>query len=138
MATVTRKIDDIDGTEAEYTVEFAVDGENFTIDLSQANAARFKNAMAEFIAHSTKVVHPVYVPKAVKRSGATSGTNRGGFTPEKLAQIREWARANGHTVADRGRIKSEILEAYHSSQKEEAESKSAERSVIAILNKEED
>lgn len=28
------------------------------------------------------------------------------------ARIRRWARANGHTVSDRGRIPAEIVEAY--------------------------
>ncbi|MBQ9918656.1 MAG: Lsr2 family protein, partial [Microbacterium sp.] len=29
-----------------------------------------------------------------------------------LAAVREWARANGHTVSDRGRIPASVLEAY--------------------------
>lgn len=39
----------------------------------------------------------------VKPAGASQGD---------LSAVREWARANGHEVADRGRIADEIHEAY--------------------------
>lgn len=135
MATVTRKIDDIDGTEAVETVEFMVQGQAYTIDLGDANREAFANAMAVFVAHATKVVHPVVVSKASKRSGSIPGTTRGVFSPEKLSQIREWASQNGHKVAPVGRIAATVLEAYQTAQKEEAEDSSAERSVIAQLTK---
>jgi hypothetical protein len=32
---------------------------------------------------------------------------------EQNAAIREWARKRGMSVSDRGRIPSEVLEAYH-------------------------
>ena len=28
------------------------------------------------------------------------------------AEVREWAKANGHTVADKGRISAEVREAF--------------------------
>lgn len=44
-------------------------------------------------------------------SGTTS-TGNAAKSPELLAKIREWARENGHEVADKGRIKAEIVSAY--------------------------
>ncbi|MFD4528424.1 histone-like nucleoid-structuring protein Lsr2 [Streptomyces sp. NPDC058470] len=45
------------------------------------------------------------------RSGMGSGR-----TPEELAAVRSWARANGHRVADKGMIAKKILDAYDAAQ----------------------
>ncbi len=45
----TEFIDDIDGSPAERTFTFAVDGTNYEIDLSAENIAEFKSAIGGFI-----------------------------------------------------------------------------------------
>lgn len=42
---ITEFIDDIDGSPAERTFAFAVDGTNYEIDLSADNIAEFNSAM---------------------------------------------------------------------------------------------
>ena len=42
------------------------------------------------------------------------GFGRAGRSREKTAAIREWAKANGHDVSDRGRIPSAVVAAYAS------------------------
>jgi hypothetical protein len=39
-------VDDLDGTEAAEQVEFAVDGRSYQIDLSAANSAKLREALA--------------------------------------------------------------------------------------------
>jgi hypothetical protein len=103
-----RLVDDLDGEVADETVEFGVDGKNYEIDLSTANAKRLRDALAEFVA-------------SARRAG---GRRRGGGAPAVAARrpsidreqnqaIREWARKRGMKVSDRGRIPAEVLEAYH-------------------------
>jgi hypothetical protein len=103
-----RLVDDLDGEVADETVEFGVDGKNYEIDLSTANAKKLRDALAEFVA-------------AARRAG---GRRRGGGAPaaatrrpsidrEQNQAIREWARKRGMKVSDRGRIPAEVLEAYH-------------------------
>jgi hypothetical protein len=103
-----RLVDDLDGEVADETVEFGVDGKNYEIDLSTANAKKLRDALAEFVA-------------AARRAG---GRRRGGGAPAAAARrpsidreqnqaIREWARKRGMKVSDRGRIPAEVLEAYH-------------------------
>ncbi|GGM83637.1 Lsr2 family protein [Longimycelium tulufanense] len=101
-------IDDLDGGTAAETVTFALDGVTYEIDLSETNAGILREALAEFVA-------------AARRAGGTAnGTGRrrpsSTITPparrEELQAIREWARAHGHTVSDRGRISAEIMNAY--------------------------
>jgi hypothetical protein len=103
-----RLVDDLDGDVADETVEFGVDGKNYEIDLSTANAKKLRDALAEFVA-------------SARRAG---GRRRGGGAPAAAARrpsidreqnqaIREWARKRGMKVSDRGRIPAEVLEAYH-------------------------
>jgi hypothetical protein len=35
------------------------------------------------------------------------------MTKDELANVRAWARSNGFDVSDRGRVKREVLDAYH-------------------------
>jgi hypothetical protein len=105
-------IDDLDGAEATQTVTFSLDGVDYEIDLSEENATRLREAIAEFVEHARRVTRPG------KRSGAT----RHGSTTSTLSEaarrtqnqaIRAWARKNGYTVLDRGRLAAEIISAYH-------------------------
>lgn len=53
--TVVELFDDLDGGRADETVSFALDGVEYEIDLSTANATALRNAMAEFIRHAHRV-----------------------------------------------------------------------------------
>ena len=103
MATVTKLVDDIDGTDATDTLEFSWGGDNYTIDLNDENATGFRNFMATYVMHATKVRHEV--KPAAKRSGATR-------TSSELNEIRDWARGAGFEVSSYGRVREEILTAY--------------------------
>lgn len=107
---VRQLIDDIDGTEIRdgdgERIEFSLRGVNYQIDLSSANAAKLDKALKP------------YIEAAAKVRGSGGGSRRskvgvaGKTSPEQLAAVREWARKNGYEVADRGRIKAEIVEAF--------------------------
>ncbi len=99
-------IDDIDGAEAEETVSFALDGVTYEIDLSSAHAAELRDAFATWIGHARKTA---------TRTGARpsgSAPRRTGTDRAQLAKIREWAKENGYQVSDRGRISSEVMNAF--------------------------
>ncbi len=99
--------DDLGGGEATQTVRFALDGRELEIDLTDENAIRLRKAFLPYIA-------------AGRRSGGRgSGSLSSGMSRDRsststgdLTAVRAWARANGYEVADRGRVKGEILEAY--------------------------
>lgn len=95
-------IDDLDGGDAAETVTFALDGVTYEIDLSENNAKKLRDDVAHWTGHA-------------RRSGGARGTARKrGAGPKRsdLSAVREWARANGHSVSDRGRISGEIQAAY--------------------------
>ena len=99
-------VDDIDGSEATETVSFGLDGTTYEIDLNDANAASLRDALASYIGHGRKVGA---APRrgGGRRSGGSSSTNG-----PSAKEIRDWARANGHDVPDRGRVSAEVREAY--------------------------
>ena len=96
-------VDDLDGSEASESVSFGLDGTSYEIDLNDQNAARLRDALAEFVGHARKV------GSASRRGGRRSAAPSGGPSAK---EIRDWARSNGHDVPDRGRVSAEVREAY--------------------------
>lgn len=96
-------LDDLDGGTADETVSFALDGVSYEIDLSAANATALREAFASWVGHARRV-------GGRGRTGRRTGAAR--TSSGESAQIREWAKANGYKVNDRGRIPAEVKEAY--------------------------
>ncbi|WP_203337171.1 histone-like nucleoid-structuring protein Lsr2 [Nocardioides limicola] len=96
-------VDDIDGTEADSTVTFGLDGTTYEIDLNEKNAAALREALAPYIGHARKVS----ATRRTRRGRGAAATSAG-----STAEIREWARANGFEVSDRGRISEEVRAAW--------------------------
>ncbi|MFK5634260.1 Lsr2 family protein [Ornithinimicrobium sp. LYQ103] len=100
-------VDDIEGTEITdggQTVQFAVDGVTYEIDLSDKNAVKMRETLQFYVDHARRV--------GGRRQPGTGGGGTSRTDKTQLAAIRRWARDNGHQVSDRGRIKKEIVDAY--------------------------
>jgi hypothetical protein len=104
---VTLLTDDIDGSEAESTIEFGLDGVTYTIDLSEKNAAKLRKALDPYLAVASRVGRTGRIP--TRATPAPARSNR-----DQNQAIREWATKNGYEVSERGRIPSSIVEAFHS------------------------
>ncbi|HEX8509394.1 MAG TPA: Lsr2 family protein [Propionibacteriaceae bacterium] len=91
--------DDYDGGTAEETVTFGLDGAEYEIDLSAQNAAELRDALAPWLAHARKTGG-----RRKRSSKAASDTS--------TSEIRAWAAAHGHEVSTRGRVSSQVREAY--------------------------
>ncbi|GLY04651.1 MULTISPECIES: Lsr2 family protein [Actinoplanes] len=107
---ITLLTDDLDGGEADRTVEFGLDGVNYTIDLSEKNAGKLRKALEPYLTAATRLGRSGGVPTAARRVApvASSRSSR-----DQNQAIREWANKNGHNVSERGRIPSNVVEAYH-------------------------
>jgi hypothetical protein len=99
--TVVELVDDLDGGDADETVTFALDGVEYQIDLSAANAERLREELATFIGHATRVGG-----RRQRGSNPVAGTARDKADNQA---IREWARSQGEEVADRGRISQDLV-----------------------------
>lgn len=113
--TVVLLVDDLDESEADETVEFGLDGVGYEIDLSTSHAEELRDALADYVAHARRRSgtrrnrrRAAAERPAARGNGTTSTAER-----EQNRAVREWARAQGMTVSERGRIPSEITQAYH-------------------------
>jgi hypothetical protein len=98
-------IDDLDGGDAAETVSFSLDGISYEIDLSDKHAQKLRDEFASWTGHARRSGTGGR-PTSRRRSASAGSTKR------DLGAVREWARANGHQVSDRGRISAEVQEAY--------------------------
>jgi hypothetical protein len=101
-----RLLDDIDGSAADETVAFALDGVQYEIDLSDKNARLLREVFAEFTAHGRRAGRGA-VAVSRRRGPVSRADNR-----QHSQAIREWARRAGLHLADRGRIPQEIVDRY--------------------------
>src|SRR3954468_2831096 len=106
---ITVLTDDIDGGDAEGTIEFGLDGVNYTIDLSEKNAGKLRKALDPYLSVAAKDGRGSTNGRIASRAAAApSRSNR-----EQNQAIREWATKNGYEVSERGRIPATIAEAFH-------------------------
>lgn len=93
--------DDLDGGPADETVRFGLGGADYEIDLSTKNATAFRRKLAPFIEHARKT------GRRQRRQAGRTVSSR-----EHSADIRAWAKDQGITVRDRGRIPASVAEQY--------------------------
>lgn len=121
--TIVTLVDDLTGEEAEdiSTVEFALDGVTYEIDLDEKNSTALRDAFAEYVAAARRTGGRRATGGTRRRSGAGTGTPRatspGGYDRETSKQIREWAKGEGFEVSDRGRVPNNVVEAWEAQRK---------------------
>jgi nucleoid-associated protein Lsr2 len=93
-------VDDIDGSEADGTILFGIDGRRYEIDLSAANRQKLAEA-----------VRP-YIEKARKVAGSRPRSPSPPAARHDQGAVREWARAQGMEISSRGRLPASVAEAY--------------------------
>jgi hypothetical protein len=93
-------VDDLDGSEAEGTVRFGLDGTEYEIDLNAKHAKQLRGALARYV-------------DAGRRVGASTRRPARGrkVQPNALntTEVREWAKTQGIDVKDRGRVPAELV-----------------------------
>lgn len=115
---IRQLIDDLDQTEIMDgkggSVEFALRGTTYSIDLTDSNIAKLDKALAPFVEAAAKASgRPAPAPRstssAKKRSGRRAGKRA---STNSTASVRAWAAENGHEVNARGRIPASVSQAY--------------------------
>ena len=101
-------VDDLDGSSADETLTFGLDGVSYEIDLSKGNAKKFRDSLNAYVG-------------AARRSGrAARGRPRGRASRSRVvagggaatSDVRAWARSKGIKVNERGRIAADIVAKY--------------------------
>lgn len=126
MATIVEMllIDDLDGSPAERTVSFALDGQDYETELAPGNIALLEDSLAKYIAAAREI-------KPAKGKGKGKGTRARtapritvpthpvAQPPASIAErreiIRRWAQAERPDldVKARGRVSSAAITAYN-------------------------
>ena len=99
--TIVLLEDDVDGSKADETIEFGLDGTIYAIDLSDSNAKKLRGALDG------------YISKARKESGKRT-TSRNASSAVDLKAVRAWAASNGIELSSRGRLPASVLQQYRS------------------------
>lgn len=99
---ITNIIDDLDGDEAQQSIEFSLDGVDYLIDLNDKNATEMRSVLSKYTEAATRVGR-----RRKKDSAAPSKSKK-----RDIDEVRRWGRENGFTVADRGRVPFAVHRAY--------------------------
>lgn len=97
-------VDDIDGSDATETMTFGLDGATYEIDLNDKHAAQLRDALSGYLGHARKVT----TSRGRKTKTSTTGPS--------ARELRDWARSNGYEVSDRGRVPSNVRDAFEAAQ----------------------
>ncbi|MDP9436185.1 MAG: Lsr2 family protein [Actinomycetota bacterium] len=114
--TIVQLTDDIDGSEADQTVEFSYKGKSYSLDLNDKNASELDDVLAPYIAAAEKAGGAQ--SRAGGRSSRSGGSRRGPSASGGTANgpdskdVRAWAETNGVQVSARGRIPASVIEQY--------------------------
>src|SRR6201986_3291382 len=94
-------IDDLDGSEAEGTVRFGLDGTEYEIDLNAEHAQALRDALARYVRAARRAGGGARQPARGGRKASADGHNS--------TKVREWAKAQSIEVKDRGRVPAELV-----------------------------
>ena len=120
---ITKITDDLDGTDADETLRFALDGIAYEIDLTSKNASVLRKFLATYQDAGTRlgrVGEPAQLSShrrgGSSPSGPRSGVNHPTFQANKELnqRIRGWAADKGHMLHEKGRIPQYVVDAFHS------------------------
>jgi hypothetical protein len=93
-------IDDLDGSAAEGTVRFGLDGTEYEIDLNAGHAKELRDALARYVDAARRVGNARRPARSGRREPAGD---------LNAVEVREWARAQGIEVKDRGRVPADLV-----------------------------
>jgi len=94
-------IDDLDGSTAEGTVRFGLDRTEYEIDLNAGHAKELRDVLARYVDAARRAGGSARKPARGSRRGSGGGLN--------TTEVREWARAQGIEVKDRGRVPADLM-----------------------------
>lgn len=94
-------IDDLDGGKADETVTFGLDGKQYVIDLSGKNATMLRESFAKYVGVARKERAVGSAGRGAARKASPADVN--------TSDVREWARAEGYDVSERGRVAKDLI-----------------------------
>ncbi len=103
--------DEVEGTE---TVAFGLDGSSYEIDVCDEHAGELRDAFAAYVGGARRAGRAAAPAQRRARPSSSGGraAAAGNGDRQRVQEIREWARSNGHQVSERGRLSAAVVSAY--------------------------
>lgn len=127
--TIVIVTDDLGGEGDAQTVTFGLDGHLYEIDLNDEHLDEFRKSLEKYASVARKTDFARTVRKNRRTAGRASSrkpaqqpaapgkgseqVQQAAPQPESVPDVREWAKANGYIVGDRGRIPAIVREQYN-------------------------
>jgi hypothetical protein len=93
-------VDDIDGSDANETIKFGLDGTHYEIELNSDHAQELRGQLSRYIKAARKVTGSAGRSPRVRRATENDARNK---------EIRNWARERNLDVNNRGRIPGDVV-----------------------------
>lgn len=107
--TIVQLTDDLDGKPIAEgrgeTVRFALDRQDYEIDLGDKNAKAMRDAVSKYVAAARRVSGGTRSGGRAKSSRASAAATRD-YDPKA---VRAWAESQGIEVSQRGRVPAELV-----------------------------
>jgi hypothetical protein len=100
-------VDDLDHSKADETVSFGLDGRDYELDLSRANAGELRRMVSRYIAVARRAGTVVH-----RRTPRRTQADR-----ERARAMRAWAVQRGMMTSERGRIPEHVRREYEAAQR---------------------
>ncbi len=102
-------VDDLDGSSADETLTFGLDGVSYEIDLSKSNAKKFRDSLNAYVGAARRSGRAARAGVLVAGPAAARRRRQPGAA---TSDVRAWARTKGIKVNERGRIAADIVAKY--------------------------
>ncbi len=114
---VVTMTDDIDGSEANETVRFGLDGRSYEIDLNEIHASELREVLAPYLSVARADRDGAGRTGRGRGSSAGGGRGRSGSSGSSSGDVdpkavRAWAAEQGIEVNARGRIPAQVVRQY--------------------------
>jgi nucleoid-associated protein Lsr2 len=98
---IVKLTDDLDGSDADETVHFSLDGKSYEIDVSAANATRLRDAFKPFLDKARPVESLATSQARTPKPSPSVETMYSKLGPDEKARFRAWAgMPNARRISD--------------------------------------
>jgi len=103
-------------TEGTETIAFGLDGSSYEIDVCDQHGAQMRDAFASYVGAARRAGRSSSDSSSRQRGSRSNGRRSSGRSgsgdKQRVSEVRDWARKNGHQVNERGRISGTVMAAY--------------------------
>jgi hypothetical protein len=111
--TITNLVDDVDGSDADESIEFGLDGVIYEIDLSEQNAEALREALADWVNSARRTGGRKSAPTRTASVRTVLPAQKHPLGPAERHAIQRFAKQAGlKPPKERGRISATVLDAW--------------------------